>query len=153
MTPGQDHKLVQRNRKAFHDYSVLDRLECGVVLVGSEVKSVRAGNVSIKEAHGRIDGGEGFLLNMNISAYDKARENHDPNRKRKLLLHSRELRRLKQQLQEKGLAWIPLSIYFQKGRLKVEMGLCQGKKRHDKREKMKRDDARREMERFVKRGS
>ena len=134
-------KIIAKNRKAFHDYEILDRMEAGIVLQGTEVKSLRAGKCNLGDAYGDYRSGEVWLVNLHISPYDQAhRDNHEPLRRRKLLLTKRELRKLKPKLDEKGLALIALKIYFKRGLAKVEMGLGRGKKTHDKRHaKAKRD--------------
>ncbi len=134
-------KIIAKNRKAFHEYEILERLEAGIVLQGTEVKSLRAGKCSLGDSYGDYRKGEVWLVKMHIGPYDQAnRENHEPFRRRKLLLTKRELRKLKPKLEEKGLALIPLKIYFKRGLAKVELGLGRGKKTHDKRHaKAKRD--------------
>jgi SsrA-binding protein len=139
---------VIRNRKAFHDYHILDRWEAGIALVGSEVKSLRAGKANLQDAYARIEGGEVYLINAHISLYDPAsRANHDPRRNRKLLLHKREIRRLIGKVVEKGLTLIPLSIYFKNGKVKVEIALATGKRKYDKRAAIKEKDIRRARQR------
>jgi SsrA-binding protein len=144
-------KIVARNRKALHEYEILDTWEAGIVLTGPEVKSVRAGNVSLGEAFARVDDGEVWIYGMHISPYDPAsRWNVDPVRPRKLLLHGREIRRLIGATREKGLTLVPLELYFRRGYAKVALALARGKKVHDKRETIKRRAAEREMERAVR---
>jgi SsrA-binding protein len=144
--------LIAQNRKAGHDYVVLDALECGIVLVGSEVKSLRAGKVSLEEAYGRVREGEVWLIGCDIPEYVQAnRFNHNPRRPRKLLLHRREIKRFAVRAREKGLTLIPLKVYFREGRAKVLLGLCKGKQLHDKRQSMKQADARRYIERALRR--
>jgi len=144
--------LIAQNRKAGHNYVVLDALECGIVLVGSEVKSLRAGKVSLEEAYGRVRAGEVWLIGCDIPEYIQAnRFNHNPRRPRKLLLHRREIKRFAVQAREKGLTLIPLKMYFREGRAKVLLGLCKGKQLHDKRQSMKQADARRYIERSLRR--
>lgn len=141
-------KLVVRNRKARHDYEIFDTFEAGLVLMGSEVKSLRAGKVTITDAYASPRGEEMFLLNLNIAAYDKATvDPHEPQRSRKLLLHKRQIRRLLGRIQERGLTLIPLRIYFRDGKAKVELGLARGKRKYDKREALAKRDARRDMDR------
>jgi SsrA-binding protein len=142
-------KLIAENRRARHEYDVLDTLECGIVLVGSEVKSLRAGRISLEESYGRVRDQELWLLGCDIPEYAYSnRFNHDPRRPRKLLLHRRELKKFANVAKEKGLTLVPLKLYFnEEGRAKVLMGLCRGRKLHDKREILKRADARREMQR------
>lgn len=127
---------------------MLDTLECGIALVGSEVKSLRGGKVSLAEAYGRVRDGEVWLVGCDIAEYVEAnRFNHVPKRPRKLLLHRREIRRFASQAYEQGLTLVPLRMYFKQGRAKVLMGICRGKAQHDKREAMKKAEARREMAR------
>lgn len=143
-------RSIAQNRRARHDYEILDTIECGLVLVGSEVKSLREGRTSIDEAHGRVIRGEVWLIGCDIPEYDKANQfNHDPRRPRKLLLHRREIERFAGRAFERGLTLVPLKMYFKRGRAKVLLGIGRGRKRHDKREKMKHDDARREMRRAM----
>jgi SsrA-binding protein len=131
---------------------VLDTLECGIVLVGSEVKSLRAGKVSLDEAYGRVRADEVWLVGCDIQEYVEAnRFNHNPRRPRKLLLHRREIRRFAQQAYERGLTLVPLKMYFKGGRAKVLMGLCRGRQKHDKREAMKKAEARRDIQRLMRR--
>ena len=149
---GDGRKVVARNKKALHEYQVLDTWEAGLALTGPEVKSVRAGKVSLAEAFARIEGGEAWLYGMHISPYDPAsRWNTDPTRPRKLLLHRREIRRLVGAVGEKGYTLIPLDLYFRRGYAKVTLALARGKKLHDRREDLKRRAAEREIERAVKR--
>ncbi|MGL6194674.1 MAG: SsrA-binding protein SmpB [Thermoguttaceae bacterium] len=137
-----NNKVVSENRKARHDYHILDSLECGIMLVGSEVKSLRGGTVSLSEAYGRIKGGEVWLVGCDIPEYVEAnRFNHKPKRDRKLLLHQREIKRFAMRAYEKGLTLVPLKIYFKDGRAKVLMGLCKGKQDFDKREAKKKAEA------------
>ena len=154
-TPGgaKNHeRVIAQNRKARHNYVVLDTLECGLALVGSEVKSLRAGRVSLEEAYGRLRGGEVWLVGCDIQEYVEAnRFNHDPRRPRKLLLHRREIRRFAAQASERGLTLVPLKVYFKRGRAKVLMGVCRGRQKYDKREAMKKAEARREMQRALRR--
>jgi len=129
---------------------VLESLECGIALVGSEVKSLRNGNVSLAESYGRVREGEVWLVGCDISEYAEAsRFNHEPRRPRKLLLHRREIRRFAQRAYQQGLTLVPLKMYFKRGRAKILMGICKGRKRHDKREAMKAAEARREMQRRI----
>lgn len=145
-------KTVARNRKALHEYEILDTWEAGLVLKGPEVKSLREGKVSLAGSFARVDGGEAWLYDMHITPYDPAsRWNQDPLRPRKLLLSRGEIRRLIGSVQEKGLALIPLDVYFRRGYAKVTLALGRGKKLHDKRETLKRKTAEREMERETRR--
>ena len=147
----ESRKVVARNKKATHEYHIADSWEAGIVLVGPEVKSVRAGKVSLAEAFARVDGEEVWLHGMHISPYEPAsRENVDPIRPRKLLLHRREIRRLTGAVQQKGFTLVPLDLYLSKGRVKVTLALGRGKKLHDKRETERRREAERETERAMK---
>ena len=134
-TENPNERVVSENRKARHEYIILDTLECGIALVGSEVKSLRDGTVSLSEAYGRIIDGETWLIGADIPEYREAnRFNHKPKRPRKLLMHRREYRRFAMRAYEKGLTLVPLKLYFNKdGRAKVLLGLCKGKQLHDKR--------------------
>ncbi|MBN2490116.1 MAG: SsrA-binding protein SmpB [Planctomycetes bacterium] len=139
---------IARNKRALFDYEILERHECGIVLVGTEVKSLRAGKVSLAEAYGRFLEGELFLLGLNIAEYEHGnRMNHDPTRPRKLLLHRRELHQLRAKVHEKGLTVVPLAIYFKASLVKVELGLGRGKRKYDKREKLRKEEHRREIDR------
>ncbi len=145
-----NHRSISENRKAHHNFTVLDTLECGIMLVGSEVKSLRNGNVSLAEAYGRMREGEVWLVGCDIAEYTEANKfNHEPRRPRKLLLHRREIRRFAAQAYEKGLTLVPLKMYFKNGRAKVLMGICRGKQQHDKREAMKKAEAKRDMMRQI----
>jgi SsrA-binding protein len=140
-------KVVASNRRARHNYSVVDTVEAGLVLVGSEVKSLRAGRMELKDSYGHIDRGEAYLIGAHIAPYDYSREGgHEPERARKLLLHRREIDRLAGQIAEKGLTLVPLQVYFKDGKAKVELGLAKGKTSYDKRESLKERDAKREMD-------
>lgn len=148
---GEGKKTVARNKKALHEYHVTEQLEAGIVLTGPEVKSIRAGKASLAESFARVDGGEVWLYDMHISPYDPAsRWNADPTRPRKLLLKAKEIRRLIGATKEKGLTLVPLDLYLSKGYVKVSLALARGKKLYDKREDIKRKDAKREIERVVK---
>jgi SsrA-binding protein len=145
-----DLKLVADNRKAFHDYFVLERLEAGLVLTGTEIKSAREGKVQLRDSYADVEGGEAWLIHAHFSPYSHGNIwNHDPTKKRKLLLHRREIDKLYAKIREKGLALVPLRIYLKHGLLKCEIGVCKGKKLHDKREaQQNRDidmDARQQM--------
>lgn len=143
-----NRRVVATNRKARHDYQVLEKIEAGIELVGSEVKSLRAGQVTFTDSHVGFEGDEAFLFRLHIPEYAFANQfNHDPTRKRRLLLKSQEIARLKGKVREAGLALIPLEIYFKGSWVKVEIGLCQGKKQHDKRQSLKEKDSKREMRR------
>jgi SsrA-binding protein len=146
-------KTIARNRKALHEYHIIDTYEAGIVLAGPEVKSVRAGKVSLAEAFARIDGNEAFVYGLHISPYDPAsRWNVDATRTRKLLLHSSEIRRLIGATQQEGFTLVPLEIYLKDGYIKIALALGRGKKTYDKREAAKRRDADREIQRAVRRG-
>lgn len=144
-------KIVCRNKKAFHDYHVLETHEAGIALQGTEVKSLRAGKANLRDSYGRVVNGELWLENMHISPYEQGnRFNHEPKRPRKLLMHKVEIMRLFGKSREKGLALIPLKVYFVRGRAKVELALAKGKKLYDKRQDQARRDAQREMERVAR---
>jgi len=146
-------KLITQNRRARHDYEILDTVEAGLVLLGPEVKSLRDGRANLSDAYAAIRGAEAWLVNAHISPYAQAaRENPDPRRERKLLLHRREIARLAGQVAERGLTLVPLSMYFKAGRAKVELGLARGKRSYDKREAMRRREQEREIERAMRRG-
>lgn len=148
-----NEKLIAQNRKARFEYEVLDTLECGIVLVGSEVKSLRNGRLSLDEAYARMDRGEVWLVGCDIQEYTHANvQNHDPRRRRKLLMHRRELKKFAAQAYEKNLTLVPLKMYFKRGRAKLLLGLCRGKKMHDKRETMKKRDVQRDIDRAMRRG-
>ena len=128
-------KPVSENRKAYHDYFVLETLEAGLVLTGTEIKSARSGKVQLRDAYADIQGGEAWMMNAHFSPYSHGNIwNHEPTKKRKLLLHKKEILKLFAKVREKGLAIIPLKLYLKNGRLKCELGVCKGKKLHDKRE-------------------
>jgi SsrA-binding protein len=144
-------KVLARNRKARHEYHIVETWEAGIVLAGPEVKSIRAGKVSLAEAFATIDRGEAWLRDMHISPYEPAsRENADPVRPRKLLLHRSEIRKLIGATQQQGLTLVPLDIYLREGVIKVTSALARGKKLHDKRETLKQRAAERDVERAVK---
>jgi SsrA-binding protein len=143
-------KVVATNRKATHDYAILERLEAGIALFGSEIKSIRAGQINIKEGYVSIEAGQAWLLSAHISPYDPASgTNHDPLRKKRLLLHRKEIRRLQEAQQLKGLAIVPLRVYLKKGLAKVEIGLGRGLKKYDKRQAIAKRDAARDMRRAL----
>ncbi len=144
-------KVLTVNRKAYHNYEILDTIEAGIVLKGSEVKSAKNGHINIRDAFAIIDDGEVYLLNAHIppyqySTYDKV----DPYRRRKLLLHRREIDRLEGKLKTRGLTLVPLKVYIKNGKIKVELALVKGKKKYDKRQAIKERDLKREMERELK---
>lgn len=154
MAPEERVKVVATNRKARRNYTVLDTFEAGLVLVGSEVKSLRAGRMELKDSYGDIRAGEAFLVGAHIAPYDFAREGgHDPERTRKLLLHRREIDRVAGALAEKGLTLVPLRVYFKDGKAKVELGLARGKTTVDKRHTLRDREHAREIERASRRGS
>jgi len=147
----EEVKNVAVNRKAYHDYSILDTYEAGLALKGTEVKSLREGKVSLRESFAQFENNELYLMNMHISPYAFGNIfNVDPKRKRKLLLHRWEIDRLKGQVQEKGLTLVPLRIYFKRGYAKIELALAKGKKLYDKRRALAEKDAQREVEKEIK---
>ena len=144
-------KEIASNRKAFHDYFVLERFEAGIELFGTEVKSIRAGQVNLKDSYCTIREGELFVRGMHVSPYEKGNIfNRDPDRPKRLLLHKREIRKLHAMQKQDGYALIPLSVYFKNSRVKVELGLCKGKKTYDKRDAVAKRDAKREMDRAMR---
>jgi SsrA-binding protein len=148
----KNERTISENRKARHNYAVLDTLECGIVLVGSEVKSLRAGSLSLDEAYGRIEGDEVWLVGADIPEYKYANTlNHTPKRRRKLLLHRREIKKFAAHAFEKGCTLVPLKMYFKRGRAKLLLGICKGKKLYDKRESMKKKDMQRDIDRAMRR--
>jgi SsrA-binding protein len=145
-------KVIAVNRKALHDYHILETVEAGLVLTGTEIKSIRAGRVSLREAFARPDDDELWLLGAHIAQYPAAgRFNHEPTRKRKLLLHRGEMRELTAALEEKGLTLVPLRLYLKKGRAKVELALARGRRSHDKREAIAKREAELQMQRAIRR--
>lgn len=145
-------KTVSVNRRALHDYDVLDRLDAGIVLTGSEIKSIRDGRVSIREAYARPEGGELWLIGAHIAHYPAAaRNNHEPGRPRKLLVHKSELADLSRALTSGGLTLVPLRLYLKRGLAKVELGLVRGRKKYDKREAIARREAERQVARALRR--
>lgn len=141
-------KIVATNRKARHEYFILEIYEAGISLQGSEIKSIRAGQISLAEAYVRIDGQEAWLEDAHIAPYEQAnRFNHDPRRKRKLLLHQKEIHKLWDEVRQKGVTIIPLRVYLKEGRAKVEIATAKGKKLYDKRADLAKRDAKREIER------
>ncbi len=144
---------VATNRKAFHDYFVLDRYEAGIELAGTEVKSIRAGNINLKDSFCTVKNGEIFLRGMHISPYSHGNIfNKDPVRPRRLLMHKKEINRLNARIMQDGVALIPLSVYFKGSLIKVELGLCKGKKLHDKRDSEAEKESKRSIERTMKEG-
>ena len=153
MTPTEKRgiKIAAQNRKAFHDYFVEDKYEAGIELFGTEVKAIRAGTLNLKDAYCTVKDGELFVHGMHISPYEKGNIfNRDPVRTRRLLMHKREIRKLHALVQQDGYTLVPLSVYFRDARVKVEIGLCKGKKNYDKRDAAARRDAGREMDRAMK---
>jgi SsrA-binding protein len=147
----EQNKSIAKNSKAFHDYFVEDRFEAGIELFGTEVKSIRLGNVNLKDAFCTVKDGQLTLNGMHVSPYEKGNIfNKEPRRPRRLLMHKREILRLHAKIMQDGYTLIPLSLYFKGPRVKVEIGLCKGKKLYDKRESDARRDAKREMDRAVK---
>jgi len=145
-------KVITKNRKAYFDYHIEETLEAGIVLTGNEIKSIRLGRVNLKDSFARIMNGEVFLLNMHISPYRMADgfSHEDPERRRKLLLHRREIKRLIGKTRVKGFTLVPTRLYFKRGKVKVEIALARGKTLYDKRESIKRKESDREMERAMK---
>jgi SsrA-binding protein len=150
--PRQDgEKIITVNRRARHDYHIDETFEAGIVLSGSEVKSLRDGKVVLKDSYGRLNKGELWLFNAHINEYmPAARFGHEPTRSRKLLMHRREIDRLSGKLKERGYSLIPLRLYFKRGRAKVELGLARGKKLYDKRASIKERESKRELDRVMK---
>jgi SsrA-binding protein len=144
-------KVMASNRKVFHEYEILDTFEAGLVLVGSEIKSIRAGQVSLLDGYVQFESSEAWLINVHIAQYDPAsRFNHDPRRRRKLLLHRREIQRLMGKVQEKGFTLVPTRLYLKDGRAKVEIGLARGKRLYDKRQAIAKRDSDRQIARALK---
>lgn len=144
-------KIVAQNKKAFHDYHIEDRYEAGIVLTGTEIKSVRGGKVNMRDSFAQIRRGEAYLHNMHISPYEQGnRFNHEPLRTRKLLLNRGEINRLIGMIKEKGYTLVPLKVYLKNGLAKVEIALAKGKKDYDKRESIKQRDAKREIQKAIK---
>ena len=147
----ESRKLIAKNSKAFHDYFVEDRYEAGIELAGTEVKSIRMGNVNLKDSFCTIKDGQMTLNGMHVSPYEKGNIfNREPRRPRRLLMHKREILRLFAKIKQDGYTLVPLSLYFKGPRVKVEIGLCKGKKLYDKREAAAKKDAKREMDRALK---
>jgi SsrA-binding protein len=145
-------KIVARNRRARHDYELMERVEAGIVLTGTEVKSLRGGRANLEDAYAEVSDGEIWLIGCDIPEYVQAnRMNHVPKRPRKLLLHRREIIKLDNKTGEKGMTIVPLSIYFKKGMAKVELSTARGRKTYDKREALKKQDAKREIDRALRR--
>jgi SsrA-binding protein len=148
---GSGVRSIALNRRARHDYDLQESFEAGLALVGSEVKSLRAGRADLKDAYGLIEGGQAWLVGLHISPYQFARDGgHEPERTRKLLLHRGEIDRIRGKLDQKGLTLVPTRLYFKEGKAKVEMALAKGKAQYDKRETLKRRQAEREMQRAMR---
>jgi len=146
-------ELIARNKRARHDYEILDTWAAGIVLTGTEVKALRDGRANLTDGYGYVRDGEVFLLNAHIGAYGHGNVfNHEPTRTRKLLLHKREIRRLIGSLERQGLTLVPLDMYFKGGKVKVRVALARGKQQHDKREDLKKRDAEREIARVLRKG-
>ena len=143
-------KLIAQNKKAFHDYHIEESIEAGIVLTGTEVKSIRAGKMSLRDSFARIRGGEMYLYGADISAYENAGyAKHDATRPRRLLLHAREIARLTGKVSEKGLTLVPMKVYFKRGWAKVLLGLARGKRQYDKRESIKKRETQRDIKRAL----
>jgi SsrA-binding protein len=146
-------ELIARNKRARHDFEILDTWEAGIVLTGTEVKALRDGRANLTDGFGYVRDGEVFLLNAHIGAYGHGNVyNHEPTRTRKLLLHKREIRRLIGSVERQGLTLVPLDLYFKRGKVKVRIALARGKQQHDKREDLKKRDAEREIARVLRKG-
>lgn len=144
-------KIVSQNKKAFHDYFILETYEAGIELKGTEIKSVRKGSTNLKDAFIRIKNNEAFIENMHIAPYEQGnRFNHEPLRTRKLLLHKKQIKKLQKEVKENGLTIVPTKLYFNTSKLKVEIALARGKKLYDKRQDLKAKDAKRDVERALK---
>jgi SsrA-binding protein len=143
-------KVYASNRKAFHDYHILEQVEAGLALHGTEVKSVRAGRVNLRDAYARLQGGEMWLINAHVSPYEQGnRWNHEPLRARKLLMHRNEILRLSSEAQRAGGTLVPLSVYDKRGKIKVQLGVAKGKRQYDKRETLAKRDAQRDVDRAL----
>ncbi|MCK9221666.1 MAG: SsrA-binding protein SmpB [Limnochordia bacterium] len=151
MAKSEGIKVISENRKARHDYHIEETFEAGIVLTGTEVKSLRLGRANLKDSYAGVETGEVFLYNCHISTYDQGnRFNHEPKRKRKLLLHKREINRLIGQTKQKGYTLVPLRLYFSRGLVKIELALAKGKRSFDKREDIAKRDAQRQISRALK---
>lgn len=151
MKQREEIKVVSENRKAWHDYFIDETYEAGLVLTGTEVKSLRLGHANLRDSYAMVEGGEVFLYNVHISPFEQGnRFNHEPLRKRKLLMHRQEIVRLFGRVREKGYTLVALKLYFKRGRAKVEIGLARGKKQYDKRHDIAERDAKREVERSLR---
>jgi len=146
-----DVKVIATNRKAYHDYEVVESLEAGVILTGTEIKSIRQGQVNLRDGFALIRGDEVWLINVHIAPYAHGqRDNHEPKRERKLLLHRREIERLQGKISERGWTLAPLRLYLRNNRAKIELGLVRGKRQYDKREAIARRDSERDLQRILK---
>ncbi len=144
-------KIISRNKKAYHNYEVLDKFEAGIQLVGTEVKSIRAGKLSLTDTYALVHHGELILHSMHVSPFEHGnRYNHDPYRKKKLLLHKKEIIYLSVEIEKRHLTVVPLSVYLKQQWIKVEIGLCKGLKKYDKRDKMAKEDSKRQIARIMK---
>ena len=151
IVPKEELKTVAQNRKARHDYFVEESFECGLELRGTEVKSIRLGKCNLKDSYASVEKGEMWVHGMHISPYEKGNIfNTDPMRPKKLLMHKAEIRKLEQAIMQKGLTLVPLSVYLKQGRMKLQLGLCKGKKNYDKRDDIAKRDAEREIERGLR---
>ena len=151
MADKESIKLITQNKKAYHDYFIEETYECGISLVGTEVKSIRGGQINLKDSFASVQSGEVIIIGMHISPYEKGNIfNKDPLRERKLLMHKREIDKLYGTIKRDGLTLVPISIYFKGSRVKIQVGLCRGKKLHDKREAVAQRDAKREIDRMIK---
>ncbi|MBX9685102.1 MAG: SsrA-binding protein SmpB [Candidatus Obscuribacterales bacterium] len=145
------YKTISDNRRARHEYEIIEKIECGIALTGTEVKALRLGRCTMQDAFARVEDGEAYLYNCNISQYEFGnRFNHEPSRKRKLLLHRNEIFKLNQRIKEKGLTLIPLRIYFKRNWVKVELALAKGKQLYDKRDTVQKRDSKRQLDRLAK---
>ncbi|MDH4157821.1 MAG: SsrA-binding protein SmpB [candidate division Zixibacteria bacterium] len=151
MADKEEIRYVVRNRKARHDYEIKSSLEVGIELQGSEVKSIREGKVNLSDAYATVENGEVILKNLHISAYKMARENHDPLRPRRLLLHKREIRKMTIQTEQRGMTLVPLSVYFRGRNVKIELAVAVGRKKYDKRQAIARQEASRRIKKALKR--
>lgn len=146
-------KLIVQNRRAHHDYHILERFEAGIELQGTEVKSLRGGHITLKDSYADVENGQIYLVGTHINPYEQGNiYNHEPERRRRLLMHKHQILKLGQRVAEKGLTLIPLRLYFKEGRAKVEIGLCQGKQTVDKRSTIREREVKREMDRVIKGG-
>jgi SsrA-binding protein len=146
-----NHRVIARNKKATHDFQILDRFEAGLVLRGTEVKSIRMGRVNLKEAYARIKNDEVWLVGMHITPYEHGNIwNHESRRDRKLLMHARQIRRLRVKVEQRGLTLVPLEVYFKQHLVKITVALAQGKRQYDKRDTIQKNDQKREVARMLK---